>query len=105
MDLFAERHEVRETAKRNLYTGKTYNSVENIQQFFAERGKQPALTATPAAAAKRPGPESRSPQRTPRSQPPRTKRLPRRLRPSGIPNMAAERCCVAKAMATMLSSR
>jgi DNA helicase-2/ATP-dependent DNA helicase PcrA len=31
-------HEVRETARRNLYTGKTYNSVENIRQFFAERG-------------------------------------------------------------------
>ena len=38
MDLYAERYEVRETARRNLYTGKTYNSVENIRQFFAERG-------------------------------------------------------------------
>jgi len=38
MDLYAERHEVRETARRNLYTGKTYNSVENIKQFFAEKG-------------------------------------------------------------------
>lgn len=38
VDLFAERHYVRESAKRNLYTGKTYNSVENISQFFAERG-------------------------------------------------------------------
>jgi DNA helicase-2/ATP-dependent DNA helicase PcrA len=38
MDLFAERHEVRETARRNLYTGKTYNSVENIKQFFTEKG-------------------------------------------------------------------
>ena len=38
MDLYAERHEVRETARRNLYTGKTYNSVENIKQFFSERG-------------------------------------------------------------------
>jgi DNA helicase-2/ATP-dependent DNA helicase PcrA len=39
VDLFAESNEVRETAKRNVYTGKTYNSVENIQQFFADRGK------------------------------------------------------------------
>ena len=23
---------------KNLYTGKTYNSVENIRQFFAEKG-------------------------------------------------------------------
>jgi DNA helicase-2/ATP-dependent DNA helicase PcrA len=38
MDLYAERHEVRETARRNLYTGKTYNSVENIKQFFSEKG-------------------------------------------------------------------
>jgi DNA helicase-2/ATP-dependent DNA helicase PcrA len=38
VDLYAERHYVRESAKRNLYTGKTYNSVENISQFFAERG-------------------------------------------------------------------
>jgi DNA helicase II / ATP-dependent DNA helicase PcrA len=45
-DLFAEQYEVREAAKRNLYTGKTYNSVENIQQFFAERGK-PAIPPKP----------------------------------------------------------
>src|SRR6185503_13242138 len=37
-DLTAERHEVRESAKQNVFTGKTYNSVENISQFFAERG-------------------------------------------------------------------
>jgi DNA helicase-2/ATP-dependent DNA helicase PcrA len=30
---------VRETPKPNLYTGKTFNSVENIQQFFADRAK------------------------------------------------------------------
>ncbi|HYL37017.1 MAG TPA: UvrD-helicase domain-containing protein [Bryobacteraceae bacterium] len=52
VDLFAEQHEVRETAKRNLYTGKTYNSVENIQQFFAERGKAgPSPAAGPAPRA------------------------------------------------------
>ncbi len=38
VDLFAERHEVRESAKKNLYTGKTYNSVDNIKQYFSERG-------------------------------------------------------------------
>jgi ATP-dependent DNA helicase UvrD/PcrA len=36
----AESREVRETPKPNLYTGKTYNSVENIQQYFAERDKR-----------------------------------------------------------------
>ena len=48
VDLFAEQSEVREAAKRNLYTGKTYNSVENIQQFFQERGKAPALPQRPS---------------------------------------------------------
>ena len=38
VDLTAERHEVRETVKKTTYTGKTYNSLENISQFFAERG-------------------------------------------------------------------
>jgi DNA helicase-2/ATP-dependent DNA helicase PcrA len=43
VDLFAEQHEVRESAKRNVYPGKTYNSVDNIQQFFSERGKAPVV--------------------------------------------------------------
>ena len=58
VDLYAERSYVRETAKRNLYTGKTYNSVENISKFFAERGmpppsglQRPAASAAPAEAA------------------------------------------------------
>ncbi|HXI39177.1 MAG TPA: UvrD-helicase domain-containing protein [Bryobacteraceae bacterium] len=38
IDLTSERYEVRESARRNAFTGKTYNSVENISQFFAERG-------------------------------------------------------------------
>src|SRR5205807_4003292 len=37
-DLTSERYEVRESARRNAFTGKTYNSLENISQFFAERG-------------------------------------------------------------------
>jgi DNA helicase-2/ATP-dependent DNA helicase PcrA len=56
LDLYAERHEVRETARRNLYTGKTYNSVENIKQFFSEKGMPvpQGLAAQPAPAAGRP---------------------------------------------------
>jgi DNA helicase-2/ATP-dependent DNA helicase PcrA len=56
LDLYAERHEVRETARRNLYTGKTYNSVENIKQFFSEKGMPvpQGLGAQPAPAAGRP---------------------------------------------------
>ncbi|HEY3937705.1 MAG TPA: UvrD-helicase domain-containing protein [Bryobacteraceae bacterium] len=41
VDLFSEQYDVRESVKRNLYTGRTYNSVENIAQFFAERGMPP----------------------------------------------------------------
>jgi len=67
VDLFAEQDEVRESAKRNVYTGKTYNSVENIQQYFAEKGK----TAAPAPAPVRaPQPVSR-----PAVPPPRKKGL------------------------------
>jgi DNA helicase-2/ATP-dependent DNA helicase PcrA len=50
VDLFSEGYEVRESARRNLYTGKTYNSVENIRQFFAERNMAPPQgIAKPAA--------------------------------------------------------
>ncbi len=50
VDLTAERWSVRESAKRNLYTGKTYNSVENVQQFFRERGiNAPRPTSPPPA--------------------------------------------------------
>jgi DNA helicase-2/ATP-dependent DNA helicase PcrA len=48
VDLYSERYEVRESARKNLYTGKTYNSVENIRQFFTERGGQPAAPTAPA---------------------------------------------------------
>ncbi len=49
VDLFSEQHDVRESVKRNLYTGRTYNSVENIAQFFADRGMPPpsGLTRLP----------------------------------------------------------
>ena len=53
VDLFAERHEVRQTVKKNLYTGKTYNSMENISQFFTERGMS-GLAPLPVAASSTP---------------------------------------------------
>jgi DNA helicase-2/ATP-dependent DNA helicase PcrA len=51
VDLYAEQHVVRETVRKNLYTGKTLNSVENIRQFFENRaaGALPPM-ATPAPA-------------------------------------------------------
>ncbi len=53
VDLFSEQREVRETVKKNLYTGKTYDSVENINQFFAERGG-PAPVARPPQVVQQP---------------------------------------------------
>jgi DNA helicase-2/ATP-dependent DNA helicase PcrA len=65
MDLYAGRHVVRETAQKNLYTGKTYNSVDSIRQFFAGQTAQPQPPApvkmAPAvkpAAKKKLGPGS-----------------------------------------------
>ncbi|MSV35413.1 MAG: ATP-dependent DNA helicase Rep [Bryobacterales bacterium] len=49
VDLFSERYQVRESAQRNLYTGKTYNSVDSIRQFFG--GAAPAAPASPSVAA------------------------------------------------------
>jgi len=65
VDLFAEQSEVRETAKRNLYTGTTYNSVENIQQFFQERGK--GAQPVPRASSPTPSPQSQPPARPPQA--------------------------------------
>ncbi len=64
VDLTAERWQVRQDARKNLYTGKTYNSVENVQQFFKERGVnvplrqpvQPALPPRPTVPAGTPKP-------------------------------------------------
>ena len=50
VDLLAERFDVRQSAKRNTFTGKTYNSLENISQFFGERGMQFHAPRLPAQA-------------------------------------------------------
>ena len=42
---------MRQTAQRNTYTGKTYNSLDNISQFFGERGMQFKPGAERSAAA------------------------------------------------------
>jgi DNA helicase II / ATP-dependent DNA helicase PcrA len=79
VDLTSERYEVRESARRNLYTGKTYNSLDNISQFFAERGIKPKTPVPPTPSPQRSpfGTQARSPlaepprQATPPSPPPR----------------------------------
>jgi DNA helicase-2/ATP-dependent DNA helicase PcrA len=50
VDLYAERHLVRETAQKNLYTGKTYNSVDAVQQFFSGGAPKPAAPPPKVAA-------------------------------------------------------
>jgi DNA helicase-2/ATP-dependent DNA helicase PcrA len=44
---------VRQSAKRNTFTGKTYNSLDNISQFFNDRG-MPFKPGQPAAGPPRP---------------------------------------------------
>ncbi len=71
VDLFSEQHEVREAVKKNLYTGKTYNSVENIHQFFAEKGVgKPVMTPVAQPAAPQNVPASQAKPAAPAVRPP-----------------------------------
>jgi len=54
VNLTGERYEVRQAAKRNTFTGKTYNSVDNISQFFGERGMPFNAANKPIAAPQQP---------------------------------------------------
>jgi DNA helicase II / ATP-dependent DNA helicase PcrA len=51
IDLTGERWDARQSAKRNTYTGKTYNSLDNISQFFGERGRPFSPNPRPGALA------------------------------------------------------
>lgn len=61
VNLYAERREVQDAARKNLYTGKTYNSLDNIAQFFAERG-MPAPRGVSAAQQRPAGSAGLQPQ-------------------------------------------
>jgi DNA helicase-2/ATP-dependent DNA helicase PcrA len=52
LDLSAERHDVRQSARRNTFTGTTYNSVESIANFFQRRATpfNPPMPPKPPAA-------------------------------------------------------
>jgi DNA helicase II / ATP-dependent DNA helicase PcrA len=67
IDLTAERYDVRQGARKNLYTGKTYNSLQNINQFFQERGLPTRPVAASKPQAKPPAPPAPTPARTPAS--------------------------------------
>ena len=71
VDLFSEQHDVRESVKRNLYTGRTYNFVENIAQFFAERGMPP-----PSGFTRRPETARSAPNAQPAPKPDRARTAP-----------------------------
>jgi len=50
VDLYGERDYVRQSARRNNFTGRTYNSVENISEFFHQRGMPFQGPARPGGA-------------------------------------------------------
>jgi DNA helicase-2/ATP-dependent DNA helicase PcrA len=77
VDLYAERHAVRESAQRNTYTGKTYNSIEHISQFFAERGKAFPVSAPQPQAA----PPAAQPAAVPQARPAAAAAAPSRQAP------------------------
>ena len=62
VNLTGERYDVRQSARRSTYTGKTYNSLDNISQFFGERG----LPFKPGQTAAPPKPDLRTPPQFPR---------------------------------------
>ncbi len=77
VDLMAERYEVRQSVRRNTFTGKTYNSLDNISQFFSERGM---AFSVPSATGPRPSTDEQ--QKAPAGAPPP---LRRPLPQSGAP--------------------
>jgi DNA helicase II / ATP-dependent DNA helicase PcrA len=57
VDLSAERSTVRQESRRNLYTGKTYNSLENVSEFFKQRGVNVPVRGFGGPAANVPAPK------------------------------------------------
>jgi DNA helicase-2/ATP-dependent DNA helicase PcrA len=66
IDLHGERYAARQSARRNTFTGKTYNSLDNISQFFSERGMS-IKPPQPPAARPAPPPDPRTPPQFPRA--------------------------------------
>ena len=72
VNLHPERYDVRQSARRNTYTGKTYNSLDNISQFFGERG----MPFNAGKSAGNPNKTPPQPPPAPFSRPPQSKPLP-----------------------------
>src|SRR6185312_282912 len=73
VDLMAERSTVRQESRRNLYTGKTYNSLENVSEFFRQRGMNVPVRGFGGPAASVPPPP---PKPAPPAPPPAPARRP-----------------------------
>jgi DNA helicase-2/ATP-dependent DNA helicase PcrA len=76
VSLPAERFDVRQAARRNTFTGKTYNSVDNVAQFFGERGMNfnpPRVNPNKTAPQPPPAPFARPPAPQPAPPPPARK--------------------------------
>jgi DNA helicase II / ATP-dependent DNA helicase PcrA len=86
VDLFSEQYDVRESAKRNLYTGRTYNPVEHIAQFFSERGMPP-----PSGFTRRPPDPAKSTVAAPAATPLPAARPSAPIRRNGPPRAAGFR--------------
>ncbi len=73
VNLAAERFLARETVKKYNYTGKTYNSLEHIAEFFQSRGLGKNLKpAAPAQTVQSPAPAAPAPPRPAAKPAPRT---------------------------------
>jgi DNA helicase II / ATP-dependent DNA helicase PcrA len=90
VELLAEQSDVRESVKRNLYTGRTYNSVENIAQFFSERGMTPPSGLTRAPQNGQPQSAARHPAEIPNQTAARQPPAPR-VPPSSVRRAAGFR--------------
>ncbi|HJZ99360.1 MAG TPA: UvrD-helicase domain-containing protein [Candidatus Solibacter sp.] len=66
VDLYSERYGVRQSARRNTYTGKTHNSLDSINQFFSERGMSPMKPSQPPTPKMAPSIDPRTPPQYPR---------------------------------------
>ena len=74
IDLTAERWQVRQESRRNLYTGRTLNSVENVAEFFKGRGvnipMRPAAAPVQQSAPRPSAPPAFRPPAPPMARPP-----------------------------------
>jgi DNA helicase II / ATP-dependent DNA helicase PcrA len=66
VDLHGQRYDPRQSTKRSTYAGKTYNSVDNISQFFGERGLPFKPGQPPGQPPAPPKPDLRTPPQFPR---------------------------------------